>query len=276
MSFGWWMLILGACLLFAVVAVYVSNISDQIGDYSVQPMQRFETRSHQDGDREYEGGRSIGVANSFSRKVDVLMDVRQATWLNSDLPKESSASADKTPTNKGVRQIFINGQLVYDGQAVNKVTVQISGAKGMSKTKSTFVSSIHSEVPTRGLIIKAEPLEKILSGRKTLELRKKNNKTRGPIALIQKGSGTIVGVANIGECIGPMSYADFVERAYEHDVEANRLRSVYDEGYTIGWKLSKIKRLNTPVTYIHKPGAVTWVTLEESDRAALSSAMGLG
>lgn len=276
MSFGWWMLILGACLLFVVLAVYVANISAQIGDYSVQPMQRFETRSHQYGDREYEGGRSIKVANSFSRKVDVPTYVPEVSWPNSDLLKDSTVYADKTPTNKGVRQIFINGQLVYDGQAVKKVTVQISGAKRMLKTKSTLVSSIHSEVPTRGLVIKAEPLGKILSGRKTLELRKKNNKTRGPIALIQKGSGTIVGVANIGECIGPMSYADFVERAYEHGVEANRLLSVYDEGYTIGWKLSNIKRLHTPVAYIHKPGAVTWVTLEESDRAALSSVMGLG
>lgn len=85
----------------------------------------------------------------------------------------------------------------------------------------------------------------------------------------------IVGVANIGNCIGPMSYSDFSVRTHEHGVEASRLRKVYDEGYTVGWQLSSAQRLKAPVPYTHKTGAVTWVTLDESDRDALGSAMGI-
>lgn len=125
----------------------------------------------------------------------------------------------------------------------------------------------------RGLIINAEPLAKILSGRKSLELRKKNNKTRGPIALIQKGTGNIVGVAKIGDCVGPMTFSDFTARIHEHGVESQRLRQVFDDGYVVGWKLSEIGRLRSAVSYVHKSGAVTWVTLGDADRAALQAAM---
>jgi hypothetical protein len=123
-------------------------------------------------------------------------------------------------------------------------------------------------VPTRGLI-RSEPLGKILSGEKTMELRSKVNRQAGAIALIQKGSGQIFGVAEIGESVGPMEFSEFAARANEHAaVEAERLREVYDSGYTIGWRLRNVKRLQRPVTYTHKPGAVTWATL---DAAAIDS-----
>lgn len=275
MTFAWWMLVLGACLLFAVVAIYVANISAQVGDYSIQPMQRYDLTLSNTG-----GGalrdRWIDVGNKGAPpKAHVPAHALPESWLSTSPPTQTTAGADVAPNKTGVRQIRVNGQLVYDGEAVSKVTLRISRAGRVEKMTPTFTTPINSGVPMRGLVIMAEPLEKILNGRKTLELRKKNNKMRGPIALIQKGSGKIVGVANIGECIGPMTYSDFAARTHEHGVEASRLRSVFDEGYTIGWKLSDARRLKTPVAYTHKPGAVTWVTLDEADRASLGSALDL-
>ena len=46
-----------------------------------------------------------------------------------------------------------------------------------------------------GLIIRPEPLEKILSGRKTWEMRSDTIHKRETIALIQKGSKAIYGMA---------------------------------------------------------------------------------
>ena len=105
-----------------------------------------------------------------------------------------------------------------------------------------------------------------------MELRSKRNSIRGPIALIQKGSGHIVGVANIGDSIGPMDFADFVPRKNEHGVEESRLQQVFDSGRTIRWKLSDVQRLRTAIPYVHKPGAVTWVTLDATAIAGLQKA----
>ena len=135
---------------------------------------------------------------------------------------------------------------------------------------------LSSAIPVRGLIIRPEPLEKILSGKKTLELRSRSNQIRGEIALIRKSSGHIVGVAQIGDSVGPMEFAEFASRANEHGVEQNRLQEVFDSGYTTGWKLSNIRRLRTSVPYLHKAGAVTWVMLDEMAVAGLQLALSSG
>lgn len=126
-------------------------------------------------------------------------------------------------------------------------------------------------IPVRGLIIRPEPLQKILSGTKTMELRSRLNQQRGVIALIQKSSGHIFGVAEIGESVGPMSFEDFASASNEHGVEAHRLREVFESGYTTGWKLRKVRRLKSPVPYLHKPGAVIWATLDANAIAGLAA-----
>jgi hypothetical protein len=119
------------------------------------------------------------------------------------------------------------------------------------------------EVPRKGLIIMADPLEKILSGTKSLELRKSRNLQSGPIALIQKGTGCVMGVAQVSEAISPMSWPEFEARAGEHGVESYRMRAVFGSGYFYGWPLSGVRRLRTPVAYRHRAGAVTWAALDE-------------
>lgn len=107
-------------------------------------------------------------------------------------------------------------------------------------------------VPTRGLVIMEEPLAQILSGEKTMELRSKHNRQLGPIALIEKGSGKIYGVAEIVESIGPMSFDKFCSRADEHGVQPHRLREVFDKGWIYGWRLQSVVPLRNPIPYIHK------------------------
>lgn len=106
--------------------------------------------------------------------------------------------------------------------------------------------------PRKGLVIQSVPLRKLLSGTKTLELRSRPTRQLGPIALIEKGSGTVVGVANIVSNVGPMEYAEFERRATEHGVEPERLRAVFEKGYVYGWALANVLELRTPVPYVHR------------------------
>lgn len=126
-------------------------------------------------------------------------------------------------------------------------------------------------VPSRGLVVRAGPLGKILTGNKTLELRSKHNRQLGPIALIQQGSKKIYGVAEIVESIGPMSMAEFKARSPEHGVEPDRLQQVFDEGHIIGWRMANIRRLSIPVPYIHK--GMSQVKLDETAIQALRIAL---
>lgn len=143
-----------------------------------------------------------------------------------------------------------------------------SGEQSMNRqrmtTSNSHAADVPPGVPTRGLVIMEEPLNKILQGRKTMELRSKHNRQLGLIALIRKGSGKIYGVAEIVESIGPMSFDEFRAHANEHAVEPERLREIFYMGWNHGWRLRNIVSLKSPVSYIHKgmsqvkldPGAI--------------------
>jgi hypothetical protein len=49
----------------------------------------------------------------------------------------------------------------------------------------------------KGLIIAAPHIDRILAGRKTREMRNRQVRHRGAVALIKKGSGRVIGVAKI-------------------------------------------------------------------------------
>lgn len=268
-----WMLLSGLVLLLLIGGYLVLRTVNQGEDYSLAPEQRYELASRNYGDRANENRRYIDVAQN--PRLSTLQTVFPDTAsLPSPAPAKSTAPTSKLePPPTAIRRIFINGAKVYDGKGANRVTIRISNKGDAYKREEISMLPIGSEVPTRGLIINPEPLEKILSGMKTLELRKKNNKTRGRIALIQKGSGKIIGFATIGDSVGPMTFSDFTARIHEHGVEPHRLRLVFDDGYVVGWKLSEVGRLRTPVSYVHKAGAVIWVALDDADRAALHAAM---
>jgi hypothetical protein len=143
------------------------------------------------------------------------------------------------------------------------------GSQRLTPTKNSAVYAPPG-VPTRGLIIKEEWLNKILQGRKTMELRKKPNLQLGLIALIKKGSGKIYGIAEIVESIGPMSFDEFRSRAHEHAVELEMLREIFEMGWKHGWCLKNIVPLKSPVGYIHTRGVMSQVILDPGAIEALS------
>jgi hypothetical protein len=114
----------------------------------------------------------------------------------------------------------------------------------------------------RGLLIKKQFLEKILSGKKSWEIRSSRTNIRGPIGLICSGTGTVVGVCELIDCIGPLTNEQFRRNARKaglHPAEASIPRGQL----RFAWVLSNIQRLNEPVPYSHPSGAIIWVKLME-------------
>lgn len=125
---------------------------------------------------------------------------------------------------------------------------------------------------SRGLIIKAPFIDWIVEGRKRWELRSSQTKQRGPIALIEKGSGTVVAVARLVDSLGPLSSAEMLANQHNHAVTPERLALPDLAKYRHAWVLADVKRLARPVAYRHKNGAVIWVALESGEIAAVLAA----
>lgn len=125
----------------------------------------------------------------------------------------------------------------------------------------------------RGLIIKKIPLEKILSGQKTWEMRGKKTERRGTIALIEKGTGQVVGTAELKECIGPLTSRQLRENMQKHQADEATVADHFSYKKNVyAWALQNAKRLRQPVHYTHPPGAVIWVNLDTLEQDIHQSA----
>jgi hypothetical protein len=114
----------------------------------------------------------------------------------------------------------------------------------------------------RGLIIKQEFLDLILCGRKDWELRGSPTNVAGAIALIQAGSGTIVGRADLDSVFGPLSLGDLKANASHLGCRPAEVSKYYPKTYA--WVLKNAKRLKRPIPYRHPQGAVIWVKLNRA------------
>lgn len=124
----------------------------------------------------------------------------------------------------------------------------------------------HSALPdpvTRGLIIRAEPLGKILRGEKTWEMRSRPIAIRETIALIQKGSKTVVGVADLVDCRGPLSDSERFDSEHLHAIDPERWDDPSIANYRYAWVLENVRPLEKPVPYIHR-GGVQFATLDQA------------
>jgi hypothetical protein len=84
-------------------------------------------------------------------------------------------------------------------------------------------------------------------------------KKLGPIALIQSGTGTVVGLAKIVDVI------ELTESLAQKNYKKMGM-TLSDAVSCTGqyaWVLSDIVKFKTPVNYKHPSGAVTWVTLDK-------------
>jgi hypothetical protein len=127
--------------------------------------------------------------------------------------------------------------------------------------KSTIIKDIKRN---GGLIIEKKWLKLILDGKKTWEMRANKYKREGYIALIEKGSKSVLGVARIDGYSGKLTIKQLQANEAKHRVP----ESMYcAEGYKwfVAMKLSKIVRFQEPIKYQPKPGAVIWVKIGEQD-----------
>ena len=114
----------------------------------------------------------------------------------------------------------------------------------------------------KGLLIKQPWIDKILAGSKTWEIRGSSTTIRGPIALIESGSGTVVGVCKLEGVEGPLTITRLRRSKAKHGVPPSRFRDGLPYPKTHAWVLKGPRRLAKPVRYQHPLGAVIWVNLK--------------
>ncbi len=123
----------------------------------------------------------------------------------------------------------------------------------------------------KGLVIDEPWIGKILRREKTWEMRKTACHQRGQIALIRKGSGLVVGVANVVDSLAPIpTRGAYADAEPFHGIPPDRQERAFADGWTIPWVLAEARPLASPVQYRHPPGAVIWVNLGEAIATAIA------
>ena len=85
----------------------------------------------------------------------------------------------------------------------------------------------------KALIIDEPWISAILRGEKTWEMRKTGCKLRGPIALIKKGAGRVIGVAEVTDCLPPLGTLE----AYASAERFHRVPPLEQEpSFAGGWR----------------------------------------
>jgi hypothetical protein len=127
---------------------------------------------------------------------------------------------------------------------------------------TAWLDDLDADAPklTHGLLILKDPLDKILAGTKTWEIRGRATARRGPIALIESKSGHVVGTCDVVDVVGPLTLTELQRNAGRTGFRPSRL----PYATTYAWVVSNARRLVDPVPYRHPAGAVIWVRLEAS------------
>ena len=110
----------------------------------------------------------------------------------------------------------------------------------------------------KALIVKQPWVDYILDGKKVWEIRGSNTKIRGRIALIQSGSGLVVGECDLVDCLA-LDKKSFQENRKQHQIP-NIEQMPYKN--TFAWVLANAVRYQQPRPYRHPCGAVIWVNLK--------------
>lgn len=140
--------------------------------------------------------------------------------------------------------------------------VQARGRKALAKMLDDNISSGEENLShdgiTHGLLILKEPLDKILAGTKTWEIRGRATARRGPIALIQSKSGQVVGTCEVVDVVGPLTLAEL----WKNEARTGFRPSEPPYATTYAWVVRNARRLAEAIPYEHPSGAVIWVKLK--------------
>jgi hypothetical protein len=112
-----------------------------------------------------------------------------------------------------------------------------------------------------GLIIREPWIGRILSGRKTWEMRTTPTACRGRVGLIRKGTGMVAGIADIVDSLPPLDAAGLAASRECHGIPPELDTDVLGAGWLYPWVLRNIRPLPRPVPAGQKPGQVIWVPL---------------
>jgi hypothetical protein len=124
------------------------------------------------------------------------------------------------------------------------------------------------------LIIREPWIELILRGKKTWEMRSTPTHIRGRVGLIRKGTGLVVGVAEITDCLAPLDGTLLAASRDRHGIPAEKDRDVLAAGWLHPWVLQSVTRLPRPVASGQKAGQVIWVPLATDVVAAIDAQVG--
>jgi ASCH domain len=123
---------------------------------------------------------------------------------------------------------------------------------------------------THALIIREPWITLLLEGKKTWEMRSRLTKIRGFIGLIHAGSGLIVGVGRLVECLERLNDERMRQNIDFHRIPEKDLIAACSAGWTIPWVMEKIQAFKKPVPYTHPKGAVIWIKLTKNSRELIS------
>ncbi len=113
------------------------------------------------------------------------------------------------------------------------------------------------------LLVVAEPWASLLvDGKKTWELRTTSTKIRGPIGIVAKGTGTIIGAVDLIGLHGPFTRSEIVPYEHFHRVPASSTSTYSGPKGLYAWEVTGAARFDQPVPYRHPQGAVIWVLLD--------------
>jgi len=139
---------------------------------------------------------------------------------------------------------------VEDGSAIGRRIRRAEASAGLH-------DAIEDPI-THGLLIQKQSLDGILVGTKTWEIRGAATRRRGAIALIESGSGNVVGTCILADVLGPLRVADL---AIDPQAMLRRQTSLRF-ATAFAWVLSEARRLTEPIPYRHPDGALVWVELD--------------
>ena len=124
------------------------------------------------------------------------------------------------------------------------------------------MSSIVNSGIKKALIIRKPWINMILDGSKTWEMRSRYSRPQGKIALIESGSGLIVGeCVHIGSWDRITDKEEFTEPKKFHGMSAENIDLIIGK-WDVPWELRQAMRYENPIGYQHPQGAVTWVNLQ--------------